>query len=82
MLSRSSQFELITQVELGSNGLLGTVPSEIFQLLSLEVLDLSKNKIDLRFDDIGQPMRLDQLFERYRNHFFGRNWSGSQSQPP
>jgi len=39
---------------------LGTVPSEIFQLLSLEVLDLSKNKIDLRFDDIGQPMRLDE----------------------
>jgi len=27
----------------------------------LEVLDLSKNKIDLRFDDIGQPIRLDKL---------------------
>ena len=60
-LSRSSQFELITRVELGSNSLSGTVPSKIFQLLSLEVLDLSKNKIDLRFDDIGQPIRLDKL---------------------
>jgi Leucine-rich repeat (LRR) protein len=60
-LSSSSRLELVTRVELGSNGLSGTVPIEIFQLQALEILDLSNNKIDLKFTDIGQATRLDVL---------------------
>lgn len=41
----------VTSISLASNGLVGTIPTEIFSMPKLEILDLSRNTIEVDDDD-------------------------------
>jgi Leucine-rich repeat (LRR) protein len=51
----------VEYVHLGSNHLVGSVPSEIFELPNLKSLWLYSNPIEVSFDGIGQATKLKSL---------------------
>ncbi|KAL3925428.1 MAG: hypothetical protein SGILL_000414 [Bacillariaceae sp.] len=51
----------VDSVHLGSNGLVGQVPTEIFDLPNLKTLSLYSNAVEFSFDGIGQATKLEVL---------------------
>ena len=51
----------VESIHLGSNGLVGEVPTEIFDLPNLQTLSLYSNAVEFSFDGIGQATSLETL---------------------
>lgn len=51
----------VTSIDLESNNLRGSIPTEIYRLSSLQTLNLQGNIIDLKFDGIGLATALESL---------------------
>lgn len=52
---------LVTQVNLNQMGLVGKIPSEVFDLPHVEVLGFSFNNVDLSLDGVGRAEKLQAL---------------------
>ena len=59
--TKSSDDGKVVALKLHSNGLSGTLPSEVFKLPYLQVLDLHDNMIDVTFIGISHAVKLDRL---------------------
>eukprot|EP00555_Chaetoceros_dichaeta_P010455 CAMPEP_0198253496 /NCGR_PEP_ID=MMETSP1447-20131203/3899_1 /TAXON_ID=420782 /ORGANISM="Chaetoceros dichaeta, Strain CCMP1751" /LENGTH=2259 /DNA_ID=CAMNT_0043939185 /DNA_START=169 /DNA_END=6945 /DNA_ORIENTATION=+ len=53
--------EIITRIELKNNGLVGEIPSSVWELDGLLVLDLTNNAVDVSFEDIQTERPLKKL---------------------
>lgn len=51
----------VESILLGSNGLVGTIPTEVYQIPNLKFLWLYSNPVDLSFDGIAQATSLKSL---------------------
>jgi hypothetical protein len=51
----------VESILLGSNGLIGTIPTEIYEIQNLKFLWLYSNPVDLSFDGIAQATNLKSL---------------------
>ena len=51
----------VTEIRLPNNGMFGRIPSSIYNLPSIRVLDFSENEVDLGFAHISRAKQLEEL---------------------
>lgn len=53
--------EGVVEIDLAGFGLINVIPTEIYQLPSLRVVDFSNNIVDMEFDGIGNADNLEEI---------------------